>query len=441
MHFEKLFNTKSGFVMFNVTLGLIINSGANQHMIDSTKDMFNVFDISSLMLTVGHSNGTLAKITTIGRLKLTSGIVLFDVLDLKLVKLLGTGSVTGGLYLFDVDKCGSCNFVSVYHVFSELWHRRLDHPADQVLSILGKNIGFKNYDNISPCDICHKAKKTREPFPLNDHKSLSVGGIPLSMWLGCVLTDVCLIKKLPSLVLSGVSSYFSIIWVNYDGCEVIAEDEVATIATPKGDNNTSEDKSYNPKPYLEASQNPKWIETMNLEMKALHRNNTYVLVDLPPGRKAISYRVKCPTTKKSVLGFCLYVCTNLISWKSKIQATISMSSAESKSRCLSSTTYELIWVMKNLKDLEVDGLLHANLSCDSSPAIQIAGNHVFHEKTKHFKIALHLVREKVSSRVINTLNVACTNNVTDVFTKRLSIAQHKAFCDKLGLVDMFRPGV
>ncbi|GJU86030.1 ribonuclease H-like domain-containing protein [Tanacetum coccineum] len=49
-------------------------------MTDSTKDMFNIVDISSLMLTIGHPNGTLAKITTISSLRLTSGIVLFDVL-------------------------------------------------------------------------------------------------------------------------------------------------------------------------------------------------------------------------------------------------------------------------------------------------------------------------------------------------------------------------
>nr|GEX30720.1 ribonuclease H-like domain-containing protein [Tanacetum cinerariifolium] len=47
---------------------------------NNKNDMFNVVDISSLMLTVGHLNGTLAKITAISSLRLTIGIVLFDVL-------------------------------------------------------------------------------------------------------------------------------------------------------------------------------------------------------------------------------------------------------------------------------------------------------------------------------------------------------------------------
>nr|GEZ69644.1 hypothetical protein [Tanacetum cinerariifolium] len=49
--------------------GWIIDSGANQHMTDSTKNMFSVVDVSSLMLTVGHPNGTLAKISAIGSLR------------------------------------------------------------------------------------------------------------------------------------------------------------------------------------------------------------------------------------------------------------------------------------------------------------------------------------------------------------------------------------
>nr|GEV74174.1 reverse transcriptase domain-containing protein [Tanacetum cinerariifolium] len=80
LNFKKFFYAKSKYIMYNVTLDWIIDSDPNQHMTDSTKDMFNIVDISSLMLAVGHPNGTLAKITAIGSLRLTSGIVLFDVL-------------------------------------------------------------------------------------------------------------------------------------------------------------------------------------------------------------------------------------------------------------------------------------------------------------------------------------------------------------------------
>nr|GEU72864.1 ribonuclease H-like domain-containing protein [Tanacetum cinerariifolium] len=80
LNLKKFYYAKSKYVMYNVTMGWIIDSGANQYMTDSTKDMFNIVNISSLMLTVSHPNGTLAKITAISSLRLTSGIVLFNVL-------------------------------------------------------------------------------------------------------------------------------------------------------------------------------------------------------------------------------------------------------------------------------------------------------------------------------------------------------------------------
>ncbi|GJR79881.1 hypothetical protein Tco_0150666 [Tanacetum coccineum] len=95
----------------------------------------------------------------------------------------------------------------------------------------------------------------------------------------------------------------------------------------------------------------------------------------------------------------------LVSWKSKKQATISRSSAESEYSCLASTTLVLLF---------------------------------FHEKTKHFEVNLHLVRYKVANGVVKILKVASASNVADVFTKGLSIAQHNEFCNKLNLVDMFK---
>ncbi|GJU69145.1 ribonuclease H-like domain-containing protein [Tanacetum coccineum] len=102
--------------------------------------------------------------------------------DLNLVKTVGTSNESGGLYLFDEDKYdkskfGLFNYVFLCHVSKQLWHSRLGHPSDQVLSILSKNISLKYDKHVSPCDICHKAKQTRDPFPLSDHKFNSVGSL------------------------------------------------------------------------------------------------------------------------------------------------------------------------------------------------------------------------------------------------------------------------
>ncbi|GJX81437.1 hypothetical protein Tco_0330918, partial [Tanacetum coccineum] len=93
---------------------------------------------------------------------------------------------------------------------------------------------------------------------------------------------------------------------------------------------------------------------------------------------------KCLDSRKSVSGLCVYFCGNLVSWKSKKQATISRSSTKAEYRCMASTACKIIRITHLLNDLGLEGLLPVPLYCDSTSAIQIAANPVFHEKTKHF---------------------------------------------------------
>ncbi|GJX52001.1 ribonuclease H-like domain-containing protein [Tanacetum coccineum] len=133
---------------------------------------------------------------------------------------------------------------------------------------------------------------------------------------------------------------------------------------------------------------------------------------------------KCVVTRKSVTGYCIFINDNLISWKSKKQNTISKSSSEAGYIALASVTSEVIWVLKVLKDLGYDNLLPVSLFCDSKPAIKIDANPVFHERTKHFEIDLHFVREKILKGVIKTVKVESADQIADILTKGLDTIQH-----------------
>ncbi|GKB13563.1 ribonuclease H-like domain-containing protein [Tanacetum coccineum] len=123
--------------------------------------------------------------------------------------------------------------------------------------------------------------------------------------------------------------------------------------------------------------------------------------------------------------------------KSRKHATLSKSSAKAEYRAMASVTCEIMWILKVLKDLSLDGLVPVTLFCDIKSDIQIAANPVMHEKTKHFDIDVHLVREKVASGLIKTEKVDFKSQVTDILTKALGSAQHVVLIKKLGLVNMF----
>ncbi|GJR20552.1 putative RNA-directed DNA polymerase [Tanacetum coccineum] len=146
---------------------------------------------------------------------------------------------------------------------------------------------------------------------------------------------------------------------------------------------------------------------------------------------------KCLATRKSVTGFCVKLNDSLISWKSKKQHTLAKSSAEAEYRAMASVTFEVTWILKILRDLEWDKVLHVNLYCDSQAAIKIAANPVFHERTKHLEIDLHFVREKILSGVIKTQKISFAVQPADIFTKALDKNQHENLVLKLGMVDVF----
>ncbi|GJZ14241.1 ribonuclease H-like domain-containing protein [Tanacetum coccineum] len=146
---------------------------------------------------------------------------------------------------------------------------------------------------------------------------------------------------------------------------------------------------------------------------------------------------KCKITRKSVTGYVVYIGSNLVSWKSKKQYVLAKSSAEAEYRAMNSITCEVMWILKILKDLYVNVDLHVSVSCDSSSAIQIAANPVFHERTKNFKIDLYFLRKKVYACLIKTCNIKSEDNVVDLFTKGLSIKDHHRFCNMSSLLDLY----
>ena len=99
---------------------------------------------------------------------------------------------------------------------------------------------------------------------------------------------------------------------------------------------------------------------------------------------------------------------------------------------------EVIWICNTLSEFGVTRVLPVEMFCDNISALQLAANPVFHEKSKHFEVDLHLIRKKVSAGIVKTIKVHTSQPITHIFTKGLDVQQHKLLCQKLNLKDMFR---
>ncbi|GKC51331.1 ribonuclease H-like domain-containing protein [Tanacetum coccineum] len=249
-------------------------------------------------------------------------------------------------------------------------------------------------------------------------------------------------------------------------------------------------KSVEPSSFEEALKDINWIKAMNDEMNALYENDTWELTDLSIGRKPIgTYRpvvtplpeiivlahketdggkyLKNITCYQKLVGKLIYLTMTRpdISYvvhclsqhkhaplqshfdiglrvlkylKRAPGSGIEFSKTEAEYRVMALTTCEVMWILKVLKDLGLDGLVLVTLFCDNNSAIQIAVNPVMHEKTKHFDIHVHLIREKVASGLIKTKKVDSRSLIDDILTKDFGPAQHAVLTKKLGLVNLIR---
>lgn len=73
---------------------------------------------------------------------------------------------------------------------------------------------------------------------------------------------------------------------------------------------------------------------------------------------------------------------------------------------MTSTSYEMTWIISLLKDLRIDNLPPALLYCDNKTAFHIVANPVYHERTKHLEIDCHFIREKIVANIIKTTHLS-----------------------------------
>lgn len=146
---------------------------------------------------------------------------------------------------------------------------------------------------------------------------------------------------------------------------------------------------------------------------------------------------KCPNSRRSITGFCVFLGNSLVSWKSKKQSIISRSSADAEYRVMAVATSELIWLKQLLKDFNVDHVDSVLLFCDNDAAIQIATNPTFQERTKHIEVGCHFVRDKVVDQTIKWMSIRSSDQLADMFTKPLPATKLIPFMFKMGLKNIY----
>lgn len=100
-------------------------------------------------------------------------------------------------------------------------------------------------------------------------------------------------------------------------------------------------------------------------------------------------------TRRSTASYLFKLGGGTVSWCSKRQSTVALSTTEVEYRAAAMTTQENMWIKQLMKDLHQEVSHVVTLYCHNQSAVRLAENPVFHARTKHVEVHYHFIREKV----------------------------------------------
>ena len=85
----------------------------------------------------------------------------------------------------------------------------------------------------------------------------------------------------------------------------------------------------------------------------------------------------------------------MISWFSRKQSCVALSTTEAEYGVACSASCEAVWLRKLLYDLFDLQLDATYIYCDNQICVKLSKNSMFHEKSKHIEIKYHYIRDMV----------------------------------------------
>ncbi|WVZ97689.1 LOW QUALITY PROTEIN: hypothetical protein U9M48_043203 [Paspalum notatum var. saurae] len=148
----------------------------------------------------------------------------------------------------------------------------------------------------------------------------------------------------------------------------------------------------------------------------------------PEGAKTLGYSdsdfAGYRVDRKSTSGGCNLLGRSLVSWSSKKQNCVALSTAEAKYIAVGACCAQILYMKQSLLDFGVV-CVSVPLLCDNESAAKIAKNPFQHSRTKHIDIHHHFLRDHEAKGDITITGVRSEEQLADIFTKPLG---EETFC-------------
>jgi hypothetical protein len=138
--------------------------------------------------------------------------------------------------------------------------------------------------------------------------------------------------------------------------------------------------------------------------------------------------------RKSTTLTCKFLGRSLVSWSSKEQNSVTLSTVEAEYVAAGACCAQLLWMKQTLSDFTCK-FSKIPLLCDNESTIKLANNPVQHSQTKHIDIRHHFLRDLEAKEDITLRHVSTERQLADIFTKPLDEQRFCALRNELNILD------
>lgn len=125
--------------------------------------------------------------------------------------------------------------------------------------------------------------------------------------------------------------------------------------------------------------------------------------------------------RKSTSGYLFLYGEGAVSWASKKQPIVTLSTTEAEYVSAANGACQAVWLRNILKSIGCDQKEATVLFCDNSSTIKLAKNAVLHGRSKHIQVRYHFIRELVGDEVIEMEYCSTQDQVADIMTKAVKL--------------------
>ena len=137
---------------------------------------------------------------------------------------------------------------------------------------------------------------------------------------------------------------------------------------------------------------------------------------------------------KSITGYVFTINNTAISWNTKKQQTVALSSTEAEYQALVAATQEAMWLNNLAQELKMKKKDPIEIFDDSMGAIDLATNNNFSSKTKHIRIKMHFMQEKILNQEVKISYISTQDMKADSLTKPLPSVKIEKFRKEINLI-------